>query len=188
MYRYTNVIPVTLLPEEYNNRTNKIIYHGSDHAVPTPSYGIGNIHNDYGLGFYCTENANMAKEWGVREGRNGYANRYEIDMDGLSVLNLSNVKSTMMEWLTILLENRTVDDISLLMREAKEYIRQNFLPPYRDYDIIIGCRANDSYFSFASDFMNGVILYRVLSEAMKLGKKGEQIVAQEASALSASRA
>ena len=44
------------------------------------------------------------------------------------------------------------------------------------YDIIIGYRADDSYFSFAQDFVSNTISLRKLSEAMRLGKLGEQIV------------
>lgn len=43
----------------------KTVYHGSDHIIERPKYGYGKIYNDYGVGFYCTENQNMAKEWGV---------------------------------------------------------------------------------------------------------------------------
>ena len=55
----------------------KTVYHGSDHIIERPKYGYGKIYNDYGVGFYCTENQNMAKEWGVSADKNGYANRYE---------------------------------------------------------------------------------------------------------------
>ena len=41
---------------------------------------------------------------------------------------------------------------------------------------MIGYRADDSYFSFAEDFVNNVISVRDLNEAMQLGKLGEQIV------------
>ena len=44
------------------------------------------------------------------------------------------------------------------------------------YDVIIGYRADDSYFSFAQDFVSGLISFQKLSEAMRLGKLGEQIV------------
>ena len=40
----------------------------------------------------------------------------------------------------------------------------------------IGYRADDSYFSFASDFINGAISYRQLCNAMCLGKLGQQFV------------
>ena len=42
--------------------------------------------------------------------------------------------------------------------------------------MIIGYRADDSYFTFAQDFVAGAISLRKLSEAMRLGKLGEQIV------------
>ena len=80
----------------------KIIYHGSDHIIEKPKYGYGKPYNDYCIGFYCTENPNMAKEWGVGIDHNGYSNQYKIEGEGLSVLNL-NKDYTMLHWLTILL-------------------------------------------------------------------------------------
>ena len=53
---------------------------------------------------------------------------------------------------------------------------QNFHLDYEKADIIIGYRADDSYFSFAADFINGAISYRQLSNAMRLGKLGQQFV------------
>lgn len=34
----------------------KKIYHGSKDIVKNPEYGKGKPYNDYGLGFYCTDN------------------------------------------------------------------------------------------------------------------------------------
>ena len=65
---------------------------------------------------------------------------------------------------------------SALAAEAKEYLLKNFLIDYSDYDIMIGYRADDSYFSFAQDFLNGTISYRQLGNAMRLGKLGQQFV------------
>lgn len=154
----------------------KIIYHGSDHVIEQPKFGYGKIYNDYGIGFYCTENSDMAKEWGVRLHQDGYANRYKINCDGLTVLDLNTDKYTMLHWLTILLENREFDVSSPLALEAKEYLMRNFHPYYETADIIVGYRADDSYFSFASDFINGTISYRQLCNAMRLGKLGQQFV------------
>ena len=39
------------------------LYHGSEKIVRVPAFGVGNVHNDYGLGFYCTQNVGLAKEW-----------------------------------------------------------------------------------------------------------------------------
>ncbi len=154
----------------------KTIYHGSNKKIETPIFGAGKPYNDYGLGFYCTEDLNMAKEWGVTLTSNGYANEYKLEMEGLKVLNLNSPEYNMLHWLCILLENRTFDIYSPLGLEAYEYILENFMVPYEKYDVIIGYRADDSYFSFANDFLNGSISYRQLCTAMKLGNLGEQIV------------
>ncbi|MDO4418620.1 MAG: DUF3990 domain-containing protein [Eubacteriales bacterium] len=45
-----------------------------------------------------------------------------------------------------------------------------------DRENIIGYRADDSYFTFAQDFVSGVIPLSKLSEAMHLGRLGERIV------------
>ena len=84
----------------------KIIYHGSDHIIEKPLYGSGKPYNDYGVGFYCTEDPDMAKEWGVSREKSGYANRYEIDCDGLKSLNLNAEGLCVLHWLAVLLQNR----------------------------------------------------------------------------------
>ncbi|MDD6673861.1 MAG: DUF3990 domain-containing protein [Eubacteriales bacterium] len=154
----------------------KIIYHGSKDIIEKPKFSKGKPYNDYGLGFYCTENLALAKEWAVDIGRDGYANIYEIDDSRLSVLNLNDEQYTILHWLAILLENRHFDSPSSLSHEAKEYILNNFSVDYKSYDVIIGYRADDSYFSFAQDFLNGTISYRQLNNAMHLGNLGQQFV------------
>ena len=152
------------------------IYHGSEKIIEHPQYGSGKKYNDYGLGFYCTDSLDMAKEWGVSRDKNGYANQYEIDCSNLLILDLNDEQYTILHWLTILLENREFDIPSGLALEAKKYLKNTFSIPYSDYDAIIGYRADDSYFSFAQDFINGTISYRQLNEAMHLGKLGQQFV------------
>lgn len=159
-----------------NQQTKRAIYHGSSHIIEKPQYGYGKPYNDYGLGFYCTEDASMAKEWGATFNGNGYANHYEIDCEGLDILDLNAPEYTILTWLAVLLENREFDAPSSLAAEAKQYIAENFMPKYKSYDIIEGYRADDSYFSFAQDFINGTISYRQLNNAMYLGKLGRQFV------------
>ena len=81
-----------------------------------------------------------------------------------------------MHWLTVLLQNREFDVPSGLALDAKEYLLANFSIDYESYDAIIGYRADDSYLSFAQDFINGTISYRQLNNAMYLGKLGQQFV------------
>lgn len=154
----------------------KRLYHGSDHIIENPVFGAGKMYNDYGRGFYCTDTLEMAKEWGVSKDKSGYANCYELNTDGLSILNLNDDSYCILHWLTILLQNREFDIPSPLALEAKEYLLEHFAIDYTKYDAIIGYRADDSYFSFAQDFINGTISYRQLGNAMHLGKLGQQFV------------
>lgn len=163
----------------------KRLYHGSTHIIERPIFGYGKSYNDYGLGFYCTDNLDMAKEWGVSQDQNGYANCYDLDCSDLQILNLNGDEYCILNWLAVLLENREFDVPSGLALEAKEYILKNFAVPYKRYDAIIGYRADDSYFSFAQDFINGTISYRQLGNAMHLGKLGQQFVLKSEKAFQA---
>ena len=67
----------------------------------------------------------------------------------------------------------------------ESYIFNNFAVDYKKYDIIKGYRADDSYFSFATAFLNNTISIAQLEKAMVLGKLGEQIVAMSKKAFNA---
>ena len=131
----------------------KIIYYGSVQQLPQPTFNGGKAHNDYGKGFYCTEEKEMAAEWAVGKGSDGWINCYEMDCENLKVLDLNGPEFCILHWLAVLLENRTFDISYGLAREAREYILQNFAVDYSHADIIVGYRADDSYFSFAQDFL-----------------------------------
>lgn len=164
---------------------NRTIYHGSVSIIKNPSFGQGKPKNDYGLGFYCTESIDLAKEWGVSHASDGFANIYTINDDNLSILHLESSEYSILHWITILLENRVFDTTSPLAQDAKDYLLKNFHLPAQNYDIIIGYRADDSYFSFAQDFINGAISVRQLGNAMKLGKLGIQYVLKSQKAFEA---
>lgn len=163
-----------------------IIYHGSKDIIEKPVFGKGNKKNDYGLGFYCTENLELAKEWACSNNEtNGYANQYEIDLSPYKVLDLREEKYSILNWMAILLKFRTFDVNTPISAQAKEYILENFYVDVEDYDVIIGYRADDSYFSFAKDFINNTISVEQLAEAMRLGELGIQIVLKSKKAFDA---
>ena len=163
---------------------NKInVYHGSTKIIEKPTHGLGNPNNDYGLGFYCTETVDLAKEWACSAESDGYANQYTLDMSGLSVLSLTGGDYHILNWLYVLLENRKFRVGGDIAKQAKCYISENFAVDYRQYDIIKGYRADDSYFSFATAFLNNTISVSQLEQAMVLGKLGEQIVAMSEKAI-----
>lgn len=153
-----------------------IIYHGSQQIVEVPKHGVGKTYNDYGQGFYCTESIELAKEWACPVKKDGYANKYVLHIDGLNVMHLTKGKFNILNWLAILLQNRKFDINSNVGAQAREYLLTYFLPDITGVDVMIGYRADDSYFSFAEDFVNNTISVRDLNVAMQLGTLGEQIV------------
>lgn len=161
------------------------VYHGSNRIIKVPLFGVGNKNNDYGLGFYCTESEELAKEWAGTAGLDGYANKYTLDLEGLTVLSLTSGEYNIFNWLYVLLQNRKFRIDGGIAFQAKAYINEHFAVDYNGYDIIKGYRADDSYFSFASAFLNNTISISQLEKAMVLGKLGEQVVAMSEKAFSA---
>ncbi len=154
----------------------KIIYHGSNNIIKTPLFELCRNNNDFGYGFYCTEELQSAKEWGVNLNTLGYANCYTIDCTDLSILDLNSSEYTILNWLTILLENRYFETSSELAILAKQYLLENFKVNYEKYDIISGYRADNSYFSYAQDFIKGTISLRQLNNAVHRDNHGLQFV------------
>ncbi len=171
-----NEIKVTLQKYEDENMGKIILYHGSTEIIENPVFGKGKTYNDYGRGFYCTEHLDLAKEWACNENIDGFANKYEMDMSGLNILNLSSDEYTILHWLALLMKNRKIRVSAPVMKQGCEWLNQYFLPDTKDYDVIIGYRADDSYFSFARAFVDNTISLGQLSYAMKLGKLGEQVM------------
>ena len=152
------------------------IYHGSKQIVETPTFGEGKKNNDFGLGFYCTESNNLAKEWAVSSLRDGFSNRYTLDTEYLNVLNLNSPDYTILNWVAVLVAHRLFSIKTPVARRARQYLIDNFGVNVNAYDLITGYRANDSYFDYAETFLNNGITVEQLSRAMQLGKLGEQIV------------
>ncbi len=163
----------------------EMLYHGSKLIIKNPAYGKGNPENDYGLGFYCTREPELAKEWACAEADDGFANQYQIETEGLSCLQLNNGRYHILNWLAILLENRRFDISSPVSARARQYILDTFLPDYKGYDLIEGYRADDSYFSFSRAFLSNGITLQQLRRAMRLGKLSEQVVLRTPAAFDA---
>lgn len=154
---------------------NKIIYHGSTEIVVNPEKRKGKINNDYGQGFYCTYDIELAKEWAAKHNTICFVNEYELDLSNLKILNLIDKKYSVLNWLAILLQNRTFNITSPLSLKAKEFILEKYLIDTSSYDVIIGYRADDSYFAIAKSFLNNSLSLKSLEIALKLGDLGIQI-------------
>lgn len=154
----------------------RTIYHGSSQVIRTPRFGSGAAGNDYGLGFYCTEDPSLAGEWAVSRGRNGFINRFTIETGGLRIINLNSPQYCILHWLSVLLNHREFDSVSSSVYQAREYIRSVFSVDYQNCDCMVGFRSDNSNFLFAQTFLNGDISYRQLNDAVRMNDTGRQFV------------
>lgn len=152
------------------------LYHGSEKIIKAPIWGHGRENNDFGKGFYCTASEELAKEWAVSSLKDGFANRYTLDTTYMNVLRLNNEEYTILNWIAILVEHRLFAIKTPIARRAKEYLIANFAINVNAYDVVVGYRADDSYFDYAETFVNNGISVGHLAKAMRLGQLGEQIV------------
>lgn len=151
----------------------RTLYHGSDKEVKKPEYGIGKADNDYGSGFYTTEDVERAKEWAVINGNssNAVCNSYQIDFDGLRVLRLDDYGT--LAWISEVISNRGTEN------EMNSEIGMMLAEKYRidttDADIIIGYRADDSYIRVVDAFLENRLTIEELDRMFRKGRLGQQV-------------
>ena len=154
-----------------------IIYHGSECIVKVIDYRYSNPHNDYGVGFYCTKDLDLAKQWAVKSNKEGYVNKYAFDISGLKVLDLTDKnKYSVLNWIAILLKYRNLSSGEKERYKSRlEYLSQYYID-ISDYDVVIGYRSDDAYFKFPKMFLDDQISLSYLEEIYMLGNLGTQFV------------
>lgn len=152
------------------------LLHGTDHIIEQPDITIGNPHNDYGKGFYCTKEDEMACEWACKKNSSGFVNVYEFDDTDLKCLDLLDGEHTVLNWMALLLKFRTFALNSEIAIDARDFIIEHYSVDLKDFDFVVGYRADDSYFQYAESFVSNALPLRSLNKALRLGKLGEQTV------------
>lgn len=149
------------------------LYHGSDEIIKKPRYGAGKPDNDYGSGFYTTEDPESAKEWAVINGREGsnICNQYEIDFEGLNILHLDDYGT--LAWIAEVVSNRGTDNA--LNAEIGEMLVSKYKVDTSKADIIIGYRADDSYIKVVDAFLEGKLTIDEVDRMFRKGQLGTQV-------------
>jgi hypothetical protein len=154
------------------------LYHGSDRIIEKPFIGVGNVHNDYGLGFYCTTIESLGKEWGARKNGVGYVNIYNLRDDRFSILDLTKPPfDDVLYWVALLMHNRDISsELKTNYPRELECLEKNYLIDISKYDVVIGYRADDSYFRFPEAFVRSEITFESLKRIFDAGELGKQYV------------
>lgn len=150
------------------------LHHGSSVAVSQPRYGRCRPHNDYGQGFYCTRSIELAREWACQQGRDGFVSLFDLDMGGLSLVDLNSEEYCILHWLAVLLEHRLCRLFTPTMQQGAIWLERRYSVDLSHADVVKGYRADDSYFGFARAFLRNEITLDQLTRAMRLGELGEQ--------------
>ena len=155
---------------------NLRLYHGSTEEDLIPTFGKGKPTNDYGTGFYCTEDLGLACEWACMTEAPGWVYEYTLNTDGLKMLDLCRIEFTALNWIAMLLNYRVFNTEGAEEKKNREYLISNFLPDLNGFDLIKGYRADDSYFRYAKRFFSNAMSLESLELSLKLGDLGVQTV------------
>lgn len=161
------------------------LFHGSRVVVKQPWLGGGSSHCDYRSGFYGTESLALASEWACPTLDDGCVNEYRLSLGGLKVLDLSSPEFSVLNWLAVLLAHRTFEVEPSSSRRARDFMLERYGVDLTGADLIHGYRADDSYFSFARDFLTNQIDIETLERALFSGGLGYQIALKTESAFEA---
>lgn len=151
-----------------------ILYYGADRKLEKPLYNHGRADNDYGYGFYLTDEKDKAILW-ASQYEDGYLIKYSVDLKDLKILYLNtNKEEEILLWLSILVNKRFSKEKYEKYKTTIDWLNQHYYVDLDDYDVIVGYRADDSYFLYSQDFVANELSIEALSKAMKLGQLGLQ--------------
>lgn len=154
------------------------IYHGSKVLIEHPIVKGSDERNDYGPSFYMTKDLDAAKSWACKNNSVGVVNEYEINnssFNGLKVLDLTNKdKYSVLNWMAILMHFRELDSSFIRNNVLTLNWLEKFYINVDDYDVIIGFRADDSYFRFPLRFVSNDLSFDDLEEVFLSGHLGIQ--------------
>ena len=154
------------------------IYHGSKVLIERPIFKGSDDKNDYGPAFYLTKDLEAAKSWACKNNSVGIVNEYEIrnpSFDGLKILDLTNKdKYSVLNWMAILMHFRELDSSFKRRNELTLKWLEKYYINVDDYDVIIGFRADDSYFRFPLRFVSNDLSFDDLEDVFLSGHLGIQ--------------
>lgn len=151
---------------------SKPLYHGSDTIVEKPKFGVGREDNDYGSGFYTSEDIDKAREWALTNGTDkAICNKYELDRTGLTVLCLNDCGT--LAWIAEVLGHRGAK--TNITNEIGNRLVEKYKIDTSSADVIIGYRADDSYIDVVEAFLNNELSIDEVEKLFHKGNLGQQV-------------
>ena len=152
--------------EMKEKNTRIIVYHGSNDIVKHPDYTKSRVDIDFGVGFYLSDDKNMASKWACNK-NNSILNIYELELDGMKIKRFEPDK----EWLDYVVANRMLD--------------KEWLTDFNDmqYDILTGPTADDKLFNTIDLYNDGIVSAETAVKIINCMNYSNQIVLKSKEAL-----
>lgn len=155
-----------------------VIYHGSRAKIEKPKVKGSDPTNDYGPSFYLTLDLDAAKSWACKDNVIGVVNKYTVSdrlYKKLRVLDLTDKsKYSVLNWVAILMHFRILDSTFKRNNELVLKWLEKYYINVDEYDVVIGFRADDSYFLFPLRFVSNDLSFEDLENVYLLGDLGIQ--------------
>lgn len=133
-----------------------LLYHTGFHQRRNPDIRAGRKNADFGQGYYLTPDRAFAERWAMeRKGESTFVNVYELDTDGLNLLELERGEA----WFDYIFQNRAG------MPDA--------MP---EYDVILGPVANDTLYDLMGMTTSGFLPRETAIRILRLGAAYTQTV------------
>lgn len=160
------------LPVRVSKDNIVTLYHGSNIVIDKVIYGAGKNDNDYGKGFYTTQDKKRAEEWAGLQRGDSVCNEYELNTEGLKVCNLDDFGPLV--WIATVMRGRGLHDLNIDKVVASRFC-DKYAIDISKYDIIIGYRADDSFFRIVEAFANRVLTVTDVVNCFYKAKLGIQV-------------
>ena len=162
--------------ENKSSTSSTLLYHGSNCVVELPALDKCKSDNDFGAAFYLTADKKKAESWSLlkadKEGTGkSVVTVYESDFTNLVVKDVGKFSTE--AWVAVLLKNRGYSGY-ITRRQAFKFI-DKYYPDIDDADVVIGYRADDSYFRIIEAFLSNSIGIGNISSLLRVGRLGYQI-------------
>jgi len=139
----------------------RIVYHGSNVAVPEPEIRRDGYAKDFGHGFYCTDFERQAQRWSLARRPRHVVGVYACDdLVGLQVKGFPVMTD---EWL----------DFVVACRRGQAH----------GFDVVEGPMADDTIWNYVEDFVDGLISREAFWALVKFKHPTHQIAFCTAAAL-----
>ena len=154
------------------------IYHGSKIVIDNPVVKGSDPTNDYGPAFYLTLDLDAAKSWACRHDSLGVVSEYFVDdrsYKNLKILDLTRKDVySVLNWVAILMHFRTLTPSFKKENEFTLKWLEKYYVDVDEYDVVVGYRADDSYFRFPISFVSNNLSYDDLEDVFLSGNLGVQ--------------